>query len=65
MGRAAELARIEDLVEAALASSGRILRLEGVVGIGKSHLVAEAAARARGRGMHTLAGVCQSTSRAT
>ena len=56
---------ITQLLEAAQASAGQILRLEGAAGVGKSHLAAEIVERAVGWGMRTAIGMCQSTTEST
>jgi adenylate cyclase len=65
VAREAELARMTQLLEAAQASGGQILRLEGAAGVGKSHLAAEIVERAVGWGMRTAIGMCQSTTEST
>jgi len=62
LNRDGELARLEQLLDAIVENKGRILCLEGAGGIGKSHLMAEFAARAIHRGVRVIPGVCQSTS---
>lgn len=61
VGREDELARMEQLLEAVLAREGRILRLVGAAGVGKSHLAAEFVERAIGRGLQVIVGACHST----
>ena len=46
IGRPAELAVLEDLVVSTAAGEGRVVLVEGEAGIGKTHLVGEALARA-------------------
>ena len=55
-GRDAELERLDALVTSALAGSGTALVLEGEAGIGKTHLVVAAAARARSSGAAVASG---------
>jgi len=62
VGRDAELAQLEQVVETVLGGSGRIVRIEGGPGVGKSHLAAEFAARAARRGLRVAVGACQSVS---
>lgn len=52
VGRAAELAQLETLLEACVAgTSGRLVHLRGEAGIGKTRLVEELLVRARARGV--------------
>ena len=51
VGRVAELAVVAELVSSTAAGVGRVLLVEGEAGIGKSHLVGEATARARRAGI--------------
>ena len=51
IGRVAELAAVVELVSSTGAGVGRVLMLEGEAGIGKTHLVREATARARRAGI--------------
>lgn len=60
IGRAAELAMLRDQLEAALAGSGRALRVVGEAGVGKSRLLGELAGLARERGVRVLAAACLS-----
>jgi class 3 adenylate cyclase len=59
VGRERELAQLEEWLGDALAGRGRALHLEGAAGVGKSHLAATLAERARQRGMRVVTGVCQ------
>ncbi len=63
VGREDEVARVEALL-AQVRETGRgaILRVEGEAGVGKSHLTAEIAARARQRDFDVSIGACQSIS---
>lgn len=61
VGREAELARLAALLKHVSAGAGQIVRLEGVTGIGKSHLAAALGALAQLDGMNVVSGVCQST----
>ena len=51
IGRAVELAAVGDVVSSTAAGAGRVLLLEGEAGIGKTHLVRDATARARRAGI--------------
>jgi class 3 adenylate cyclase/tetratricopeptide (TPR) repeat protein len=62
VGRTAELAQIVPQLEAVVNGQGQVLRLEGVAGIGKSHLAAELTRRALGQGLRVAPGACQSIS---
>jgi adenylate cyclase len=62
VGRDDELAQMERVLSSALTGEGQIIRLEGVGGVGKSHLAAEFVERALGRGFQVAMGACQSTS---
>ena len=53
--RDGELARIQTLIESALAGDGRYLMIEGPAGIGKTRLVEAATGRGREAGMTVLA----------
>ncbi|MCM1947496.1 AAA family ATPase [Streptomyces sp. G2] len=55
-GRDAELASIEERLDALGRGEGGIVRLEGPAGIGRSRMLAEAAAAARGRGTRVYEG---------
>ncbi len=63
VGRAAELARFEALLDGVEAGRGAVLRLEGAAGIGKSRLLAAWAAQAAARGLRVAVGVCQGPGR--
>jgi len=62
VGRDDELARMEELLVPVLDGEGRVLRLEGGAGVGKSHLAAEFLGRAVDRGFRVASGACQSIS---
>ncbi len=62
LGRDAELLQLTQTLEAAGRRQGQIVRVQGVAGIGKSHLVAEFAQRALRQGWRVVLGACQSTS---
>ena len=61
VGRDAELNHMSHILTNALDGSGQILRIQGVAGIGKSHLVSEFAERALLQGWRVVLGACQST----
>jgi len=65
VGREPELAAIDAVLAAAQDGSGQILRVEGVAGVGKSHLAAAVVARAQGRGLRVALGASQSTTQGT
>jgi DNA-binding SARP family transcriptional activator/tetratricopeptide (TPR) repeat protein len=58
VGRSAELAAVEGLVEAATRGSGGTLTIAGEPGIGKSRLIREVARRAAAGGVMVLEGSC-------
>lgn len=60
VGRDAELAQLRSILERVLSGEGQILRLEGAMGVGKSHLAAEFAMEAIGRGVQVHVCACQS-----
>ncbi len=61
VGRDEELAQMEQIIATAEASqSGQILRIEGVAGIGKSHLTAEFAQQSTMLGWRVVLGTCHS-----
>lgn len=61
VGREAELDHMGQVLASALEGEGGILAIEGVAGVGKSHLVAEFVGRALDQGVHVAVGGCQST----
>ncbi len=63
VGREPELARMGELLGRAHDGHGQVLRMTGVAGIGKSHLTADFALDAVGRGWQVVMGACQSTAR--
>lgn len=63
-GRDPELAFIGERLRGALAGRGATLVVEGRAGLGKSRLLAEAAAMARGMGMNVGSGVVAATDQA-
>ena len=58
VGRAAELARLEAALEAAIGGAGTTAIVAGRAGIGKTRLTAELVSRARPRGAAVLTGRC-------
>jgi adenylate cyclase len=62
VGRAADLAHIEQAVEQAAAGRGQVITLVGEPGVGKSRLVAEAVRFAEGRSIPVYGGACESYS---
>ena len=58
IGREAELAQLGEILSRVLTGQGQIVRLEGEMGMGKSHLVAEFAVDALGRGAQVCFGFC-------
>lgn len=65
VARTAELAVLNQVLETVVAGQGQILRIEGVAGIGKSHIAAALVESATTHGLHVAAGECQSTTEAT
>ncbi|HEX6607276.1 MAG TPA: tetratricopeptide repeat protein [Chloroflexia bacterium] len=65
VGRDAEIGQIMQVVAAVAAGTGRILRLEGPTGVGKSHLAAALTDRAAAQGFQVAVGACQSTTEHT
>jgi len=60
VGRETEWKQLTELLTQATDGSGRILRIEGAAGVGKSHLAAELAIEASLRGWIVSSGTCQS-----
>ena len=58
VGREAELARVDAVVEGVLARRSGGVLVEGVAGIGKTRLLAEAAAAAAGRDVSVARSAC-------
>ena len=65
VGREAEAAELEALLNNLANGAGRVLRIEGATGLGKSRLAAELVQRAMLRGVRTLVGAALSTGQAT
>lgn len=55
-GRAAEIALLSDALDQAASGQSAIVMIEGEAGVGKTRLLTEALADARGRGMQVAAG---------
>jgi predicted ATPase len=55
-GRAAEIAVLSEALDRAASGQPAVVLIEGEAGIGKTRLLAEAQADARGRGMQVAAG---------
>jgi len=64
VGRTAELATMMQVLETVLTEQGRLLRIEGSAGVGKSHLVAHFVEQAKARALEVAVAACQSTSQA-
>jgi predicted ATPase len=62
VGRGDELAQLERILAVLLNGQEQMVWLEGMAGIGKSHLASEFAQRAVLRGVRVALGACQSTS---
>lgn len=60
VGRDRELARSADILAQVRSGQGQILRLQGVAGVGKSHLAATIARQLEDQGLRVLLGACQS-----
>jgi class 3 adenylate cyclase/Tfp pilus assembly protein PilF len=65
VGRDTEMRRLMPVLEAVASGAGRILRLEGPTGVGKSHLAAAVTDRAAAQGFQVAVGACQSTTEHT
>ncbi|MFN8446772.1 MAG: tetratricopeptide repeat protein [Caldilineaceae bacterium] len=63
--REKELSQMQQTLEQVLTGPGRMLRIEGSAGVGKSHLVATFLKRTETKGVNTTAAICQSTERDT
>lgn len=62
-GREEELARLQSTLDDVLAGRGRLCRVQGEAGVGKSHLAAVFLAEAQRQGVQVAVGSCQSTDR--
>ena len=58
VGRARELAQLDELLDGTVAGNGRLAVVSGEAGIGKSRLVEELGTRARQLGIRVLSGRC-------
>jgi class 3 adenylate cyclase/predicted ATPase len=65
VGRETELARLEEILDAVEAGTGRVLLIEGEAGVGKSRLVQELTRSLRERGLTWLVGAGQSIEQQT
>jgi class 3 adenylate cyclase/predicted ATPase len=65
VGRDQELELLKQMLETVVTGKGRVLRLEGTAGIGKSHLATTFVAQALERGYQVAMGTCQSISQDT
>ncbi|MCA9979242.1 MAG: AAA family ATPase, partial [Anaerolineales bacterium] len=65
IGREPEMAQMLSLLQAARQRHGRVVRLAGPAGIGKSHLALELVNQARQNGWHAVLSACQSTTQTT
>lgn len=65
VGRTNELERLAAELAAVAQGQGRLVRIEGGAGVGKSHLVAEMARQAQAQGFMISSGACQSTNQDT
>lgn len=65
LAREAELTQLDKNLAAVLMGEGHVVRLEGLAGVGKSHLSAVFVERALGLGFRVGLGYCQSTSQNT
>ncbi|RME61049.1 MAG: hypothetical protein D6790_08400, partial [Caldilineae bacterium] len=63
VGRGSELARMAALLDEVTAGRGRLLRISGEAGVGKTRLAAAFLDEALSRGVQIAVGACQSTSR--
>ncbi|HMP42371.1 MAG TPA: tetratricopeptide repeat protein, partial [Roseiflexaceae bacterium] len=60
VGRSAELARINQIIDRALGNQGQVIAITAEAGMGKSRLVSEAMRMGRERQITVLSGECQS-----
>lgn len=59
VGRAGELALLREAISALQGGQGGVLLLEGLAGSGKTRLIDDVSAHARGRGLPVFTGVCR------
>jgi predicted ATPase/class 3 adenylate cyclase len=59
VGREAALTQLEQVLDSVLAGEGQILRLEGVAGVGKSHMAVDFIELAVNRNFQVARGICQ------
>ncbi|MBE7550287.1 MAG: tetratricopeptide repeat protein [Anaerolineales bacterium] len=65
VGRSEQLRQLERILAEMLAGQNQMVWLEGVTGIGKSHLVAEFAEQALQQGVRVIVGACQGINQTT
>jgi predicted ATPase/class 3 adenylate cyclase len=65
VGRNEQLRQLERILAETLTGQKQMVWLEGVTGIGKSHLMAEFAEQALQQGVRVVVGACQSTNQTT
>ncbi len=65
VGRQHELEQLHELLDAVAGGAGRVARIEGDAGAGKSHLAAQFARQAGDRGLAVVVAACQSTEQTT
>ena len=65
VGRERQLVRMRELRDQALMEQGNLCRIEGVAGVGKSHLVAEFIAQSQRAGFAIATGTCEITRQTT
>ena len=65
VGRTTELATVTAELNIVQQGQGRLVRIEGSAGVGKSHLVAAVAQQAMNQGFGVIIGACQSTNQDT
>lgn len=63
IGREAELARLDEALDAAWRAEGQVVAVLGEAGIGKSRLIGELAAHAERRGGRVIVGACHEAER--
>jgi len=65
VGRVEQLRQLQQILAHTLAGQKQLIWIEGVTGIGKSHLIAEFAEQALQTGARVIIGACQSTQQST